>query len=41
MPYTLPAAVRRQSIADTLRRTAQRLPHKPAILCGDTCWTYA
>ena len=41
MPYTLPAAVRRQSIADTLRRTAQRLPHKPAILCGDTCWAYA
>ena len=35
------ALARRQTLADTLRRTAQRLPHKPAILCGDTHWTFA
>ena len=33
--------VRRQSIADVLRRTAQRLPGKTGIVCGDTRWTYA
>ena len=33
--------VRRQSIADTLRRTALRLPDKTGIVCGDTRWTYA
>ncbi|MFM2111874.1 MAG: Long-chain-fatty-acid--CoA ligase [Pseudomonadota bacterium] len=34
-------AVRRQTIADALRRTAQRLPAKSAIVCGQTQWTYA
>jgi len=34
-------AIRRQTIADLLRRTARRLPGKPAILCGDICWTFA
>ena len=34
-------AIRRQTIADLLHRTARRLPGKPAILCGDTCWTFA
>ncbi len=33
--------VRRQTIADVLRRTALRLPQKLGILCGDTSWTYA
>jgi fatty-acyl-CoA synthase len=34
-------AVRRQTIADALRRTAQRLPAKTAIVCGQIQWTYA
>ena len=33
--------VRRQTIADALHRTAQRLPAKTAIVCGATSWTYA
>ncbi|MBS0413793.1 MAG: acyl-CoA synthetase [Proteobacteria bacterium] len=32
---------RRQTLGDLLRRTAQRLPHKLAVRCGDTRWTYA
>ncbi len=34
-------AVRRQTLADLLRRTAARLPDKPAVRCGDTAWTWA
>lgn len=34
-------AIRRQTVGDILRRTAQRLPNKLAIRCGDTQWTYA
>ncbi|HMN93938.1 MAG TPA: acyl-CoA synthetase [Hydrogenophaga sp.] len=34
-------AVRRQTIADALHRTACRLPEKIAIVCGQTRWTYA
>lgn len=37
----LPPVTRRQSIADVLRRSAQRLPHKTAIVCGSTRWSYA
>lgn len=33
--------IRRQTLGDLLRRTAARAPQKPAILCGDTSWTYA
>ena len=33
-------AVRRQTIADALRRTALRLPQKLGIVCGSTSWTY-
>jgi len=33
-------ALRRQTLFDLLHRTAARLPHKPAILCGDTAWTW-
>ncbi len=33
--------IRRQTLADLLRRTAARLPHKLAVRCGDTRWTYA
>jgi fatty-acyl-CoA synthase len=33
-------ALRRQTLADLLRRTAARLPDKPAILCGSTAWTW-
>ena len=28
-------------MGDVLRRTAQRLPEKPAIVCGQTQWSYA
>ena len=34
-------SVRRQTIADALHRTALRLPHKTAIVCGTTQWSYA
>ncbi|MEJ6021720.1 fatty acyl-CoA synthetase [Ramlibacter sp. PS4R-6] len=34
-------AIRRQTIADLLRRTAQRLPAKPGLVCGGTHWTFA
>ncbi len=40
MTASLPQ-VRRQTIADALRRTATRLPNKSAIVCGNTEWTYA
>ena len=33
--------VRRQTIADALRRSALRMPAKTAIVCGATRWTYA
>ena len=38
---TIHPVVRRQTIADALRRTALRLPTKSAIVCGATHWTYA
>ncbi len=41
MSYTISPVVRRQTIADALRRTAQRLPAKTGIVCGSTTWTYA
>jgi len=34
-------AVHRQTLADLLRRTAARHPHKPAIICGATGWTWS
>ena len=34
------SATRRHTLGDLLRRTAARLPNKPAILCGSTAWTY-
>lgn len=34
-------AIRRQTLADLLRRSAKRFPTKPAILCGATAWTFA
>lgn len=33
-------AVRSHTLGDLLRRTAARLPHKTAIRCGATTWTY-
>lgn len=33
--------VRRQTLADLLRRTTKRVPGKLAIVCGGTRWTYA
>lgn len=36
----LSSVIRRQTIADLLRRTARRLPAKTALLCGDVEWTY-
>jgi fatty-acyl-CoA synthase len=34
-------AIRRQSIADLLRRSAKRHPGKTAVICGATRWSYA
>jgi fatty-acyl-CoA synthase len=34
-------ALRRQTLADLLRRSARRFPDKAAIICGDTAWSYA
>src|SRR6185503_6607331 len=34
-------AIRRHTLGDLLRRTAQRVPGKTAIVCGDVRWTYA
>jgi len=36
----LTSLVRRQTLADLLRRTAARLPNKTAIRCGDTAWSW-
>eukprot|EP01136_Pigoraptor_vietnamica_P009332 Opistho-1_new@45741 len=41
MSPSIHPVVRRQTIADALRRTALRLPAKMAIVCGATRWTYA
>lgn len=41
MPASIHPVVRRQTIADALRRTAQRLPAKTAVVCGSTRWSYA
>ena len=41
MSHNIHPAVRRQTIADALRRTAIRLPTKTGIVCGATTWTYA
>jgi len=34
------AALHRQTVGDLLRRSARRLPNKPAIICGTVHWTY-
>jgi fatty-acyl-CoA synthase len=34
-------AIRRQTIADLLHRTAKRYPDKPGLICGSTHWTFA
>jgi len=34
-------AIRRQTIADLLHRTAKRYPGKTGLICGDTRWTFA
>ncbi|HSV51645.1 MAG TPA: acyl-CoA synthetase [Burkholderiaceae bacterium] len=34
-------AIRRQTIADLLHRTAKRYPNKAGLLCGATRWTFA
>ena len=34
-------AIRRQTLADLLRRSAKRLPRKTAIECGATRWSFA
>lgn len=39
-PIMLNPAIRRQTIADVLRRTARRFPERPAIICGDNVWHY-
>jgi fatty-acyl-CoA synthase len=35
------AALRRQTLADLLHRSAKRAPDKTAIICGNTRWSYA
>lgn len=35
------SAIRRQTLADLLRRSAKRFPGKAALQCGDTRWTFA
>ena len=35
------AAARQHGLGDILRRTAQRLPQKTAVICGEVRWTYA
>jgi fatty-acyl-CoA synthase len=35
------SAIRRQTIADLLHRTAKRYPAKTGLICGDTRWTFA
>ena len=35
------SALRRQTLADLLHRSARRFPEKTAIICGDTAWSYA
>jgi fatty-acyl-CoA synthase len=34
-------AIRRQTLADLLHRSAKRSPEKTAVICGATNWTYA
>lgn len=34
------ASLRRQTLADTLRRSAQRAPDRLGLACGSTRWTY-
>jgi len=34
-------AIRRQTIADLLHRSAKRYPAKPGLVCGGTRWTFA
>jgi fatty-acyl-CoA synthase len=41
MSLSIHPVVRRQTIADALRRTAIRLPAKTGIVCGATTWSYA
>jgi fatty-acyl-CoA synthase len=33
--------IHRQTLGDLLHRSAARLPHKTAIICGETNWSYA
>ena len=34
------ASITRQTLGDLLRRTAGRVPDKPAIVCGEVSWTF-
>jgi fatty-acyl-CoA synthase len=40
-PSPIDPAVRRQTLADLLTRSAARWPDKPAVLCGAICWSFA
>ncbi len=35
------ASLRRQTLSDTLRRSAQRVPNRLGLACGATRWSYA
>ena len=41
IPSPINSIARSQTLGDVLRRTAQRLPEKTAVVCGQTEWTYA
>jgi fatty-acyl-CoA synthase len=38
---TTVVSAHQHNLSDLLRRTASRLPHKTALRCGETVWTYA
>ncbi|NEX62260.1 acyl-CoA synthetase [Noviherbaspirillum galbum] len=41
VPPASPSSTHQHTLGDVLRRTASRMPHKPAILCGKVQWTYS
>jgi fatty-acyl-CoA synthase len=40
MQSTVANHSRHHTLGNVLRRTAKRFPHRPAIICGATSWTY-
>src|SRR5947209_4392155 len=40
MPMNVEGRLRQHTLGDLLRRTAMRVPQKPAIACGKISWTF-